>query len=102
MKRFALILTVFCLIGLCRHHRHARACDSFVGTSFVGSSYCAAPAFAYAQPVLVATPFVSSYGFSNVNVVAVNNRRANVQVNAVGADVRVRRGAFGSTVVRVR
>ncbi len=97
MKRFALACVV--LFGLCAT---SQACDAFVGTSFVGSSYYAAPAFAYAQPVVFASPFVSSYGYNNVNVVAVNNRRANVQVNAVGADVRVRRGIGGATVVRVR
>ncbi len=97
MKKVALILAVLFCFHLFHHrgHRHANACDGVVAAP-VYSSFAYAPAFAYAQPVVVAQPF---YG---VNQVAVVNRRANVVVNAGGADVRVRRGAFGSTVVRVR
>ncbi len=55
--------------------------------------------FAVAQPVFVAQPYaVQSVAVFNSH----RDRRANVQVNAVGADVRVRRGIGGSTVVRVR
>lgn len=94
MKRCALFAAVFCL-GLFHHHRHCKGCDAVVAAPFVSSYAVAAPVYAspafVASPVFVATP----------SVAVVNAHGVSVAVNA-GSNVRVRRGVFGGTVVRVR
>lgn len=99
MKKIAIVFAVLVCLHLFHHHRRACACDTVVAAPVVASYGFAAPyaAFAapvYAQPVF-ATPFYGS------NVAVVNARGVSVAVGA-GANVRVRRGVFGGTVVRVR
>ena len=66
--------------------------------SFGFSPFVAVNPFAFHQPVVVAN--VGHARAAQVNVFGRN--RAAVQVNAAGANVRVRQGIFGGTRVLVR
>ena len=107
--KYAVLILLFCVALFAAVPAHA-GCGGVAVQSFGHcgvQSFAVAPSFVAVNPFAVhsfASPFVvANVGHNRAAQVNVFGRnRAAVQVNAAGANVRVRQGIFGGTRVLVR